>query len=489
MFLQKNVFNPIIHKYMRTFKVILIILVGLILVGGGVGYWWYKSGGLTTWAVNRAGERFLGGTEGLPLLHEALGFKEAQTYLVLFMNNTEIRPGGGFLGTYAVLQVKDGHPQILKVEGTEILDNSAPKDFQVEPPKEMKELIKVKRWNFRDSNWYPDFALSAAKGLELYKMENGLSANEIDGVIGFTPTLIEDLLRITGPVIVEGEEFNAQNFLEKIEFEVEYGYAEKGVEFRDRKQMLSKLSYEVLRKGVREMYRKWPEYLSLMDKMIKEKQVVAYSLNPDLQKFILSKGLAGELKESPVDYLLWADANLGSLKTDLAVDRNLTYEIKPDGQGYLAKVTMHYDHNGVYDWRTTRYQTFARLYVPKGSKVLTVNGQSVEKGIKDPFFSTGEEKGRAWFGAFIVIEPGKEKDLTFEYLLPSAVVQKIVSGDYELLAQKQIGTPANELKLNLDFGRQVYSAQPGEDKEFFGDKKYTFTTDLREDRTFVVKTK
>jgi len=489
MFQQKNVYKLIILKNMRAFKIILIILVGLILVGGGVGYWWYKSGGLTTWAVNRAGESLLGNTEDLPLLHEALGFKEAQTYLVLFMNNTEIRPGGGFIGTYAVLQVKDGRPEILKVEGTEILDNSAPVDFQVEPPREMKELTKVKRWNFRDSNWYPDFALSAAKGLELYKMEKGLSANEIDGVVGFTPTLIEDLLRITGPVVVEGEEFNAQNFLEKIEFEVEYGYAEKGVEFRDRKQMLAKLSYEVLRKGVREMYRKWPEYLKLMDKMIKEKQVVAYSLNPDLQKFLLNKGLTGEMKEVLVDYLLWADANLGSLKTDLAVKRKLTYEIKPDTKGYLAKVTMHYDHNGVYDWRTTRYQTFARVYVPRGSKVLTVNGQSVDKGIKDPFFATGEEKGKTWFGAYMVIEPGKEKDLSFEYLLPADVVKKITSGEYELLAQKQIGTPANELKLNLDFGRSVYYAVPGESQEFFGDKKYTLTTDLREDREFVVKTK
>jgi hypothetical protein len=57
------------------------------------------------------------------------------------------------------------------------------------------------------------------------------------------------------------------------------------------------------------------------------------------------------------------------------------------------------------------------------------------------------------------------------------------------LAQKQIGTPANELKLNLDFGRSVYYAVPGESQEFFGDKKYTLTTDLREDREFVVKTK
>ncbi len=474
---------------MRTLKIVLIIIVGIILLGAGTGYWWYKNGGMANWFVNRAGEKILGSTTDVPLLHEALGFTKPQTYLVLLMNNTEMRPGGGFLGSYAVLRVDHGRPQILKVEGTEILDNSAPADFQVEPPREMKELIKVKRWNFRDSNWYPDFTLSAAKGLELYKLEKGLAANDIDGVIGFTPTLIEDLLRITGPVNVDGDEFNANNFLEKIEFEVEYGYAERGIEFRDRKQMLSKLSYEVLRKAVREMYRQWPEYLSLIEKMIKEKQVVAYSLNPELQKFIMAKGLAGEMKDSEGDYLLWADANLGSMKTDLALARTLSYELKPDKNGYLAKVTMHYDHNGVYDWRTTRYQTFARLYVPKGSKVLAVNGQSVEKGIKDPFFSTGEEKGRTWFGAFLVIDPGKEKDLTFEYLLPESLVQKIKSGEYQLLAQKQIGTPANQLKLNLDFGRSVYFAEPGESKEFFGDKKYSLTTDLREDRVFTVKTK
>ena len=62
-----------------------------------------------------------------------MGNTAPQTYLVLFLNNTELRPAGGFIGAYAVVKIDKSKPQIIKVEGTEILDNLAPKDFPAVP--------------------------------------------------------------------------------------------------------------------------------------------------------------------------------------------------------------------------------------------------------------------------------------------------------------------------------------------------------------------
>ena len=97
--------------------------------------------------------------------------------------------------------------------------------------------------------------------------------------------------------------------------------------------------------------------------------------------------------------------------------------------------------------------------------------------------------GRQWFGAFISIEPGKEGELAFEYLLPSSVSEQVASGNYDLLIQKQLGSNGVKLTVGLNFGKTVTSARPGEAPEKHGDSRYDYQTDLRIDREFNIKLK
>src|SRR3989339_325475 len=135
-----------------------------------------------------------------------------------------------------VVKMENGKPQILKVEGTEILDGKSPQ-FDSIPPIQLTKNLKIETWKFRDSNWSPDFGVSTQKALELYEKENGLEAKQIDAVIGITPTVFENILQILGPIAINGIEFNYDNFTEKLEYEVEYGYNEKGIDFRERKKL------------------------------------------------------------------------------------------------------------------------------------------------------------------------------------------------------------------------------------------------------------
>ena len=154
------------------FKLIifLLILLGLgTAIFFGVRYW--RSGSWRQTIFDQVGSRLIKDQNQLNLFQEMLGFKKPQTYLVLFLNNTEIRPGGGFIGTYAVVKVDKGSPQLLKTEGTEVLDYSTPGSDLPVPPKPLKEQVLVDKWYFRDSNWSPDFRLSAEKSLELYRLE------------------------------------------------------------------------------------------------------------------------------------------------------------------------------------------------------------------------------------------------------------------------------------------------------------------------------
>src|SRR5258706_15817855 len=57
----------------------------------------------------------------LPLIKIApdlLGMKNKKTYLLLFQNNAELRPGGGFIGSYGLAVINKGKLQQLTIHNT-----------------------------------------------------------------------------------------------------------------------------------------------------------------------------------------------------------------------------------------------------------------------------------------------------------------------------------------------------------------------------------
>lgn len=491
----------------RFVKISLLTVLALLVAGGTFIFFWYRSGGLQQTVIKEIGRQFLSIDVTTPpesgaantqttvattnFVQEFFGLNEPQTYLIMFLNNTELRPGGGFIGTYAVVTMDKANPNIAKVEGTEILDNLAPKNFPSEPPAPIREYLGLDRWYFRDSNWSPDFKISAAKSLDLYRKEKGVLAEDIDAVVGFTPTLVEDLLRITGPITVNGMEFTADNFTEKLEYEVEYGFAKKNVPFDQRKKMLADLAKTVIISTAKNAFMHWSEYKELVEKMLAEKQMMLYSPNNNFQQIFESKNWAGEMSGVSYDYLLWVDANLGALKTDVAIDRELTYEMYQSSDGrYVAKAKMTFNHRGKFDWRTTRYRDYARVYVPVGSKLIRTSGSmKTDKSSVPGDIDQGIENGRQWFGTFISIEPGHTGELSFEYYVSPEVVKRLEANDYRLLTQKQLGTNNVKLTLKLNFTKGLAFASPGEPAGRHGDNKYETSLILKKDIEVEVRTK
>lgn len=474
---------------MRKFILILLLLLG---AGSLSLYFFIRSGRLQSAVVRQVSQRITAGQAEANLLQKILGFDQPQTYLILFLNNTELRPAGGFIGAYAVVRTDKGVPKILKVEGTELLDNLAPQDFPSVPPEPLQKYLFIKRWEFRDSNWSPDFASSAVKSLDLFKKEKGAAADDISAVVGITPTLLEEILKISGPITVNGEEFSAQNFTEKLEYEVEFGYAAKGLDFDSRKKILADLTHALLARMRGDMLKHWPQYLALGQRMLAEKHILAYAQLPEAQAVLLAKNWAGAMRPTSGDYLLWADANLAALKTDKVMERELSYSFapvtttKPGEVGtssgkYVGTVKMKYANRGSFTKFTTRYRTYARVFLPLGSRFI-----SVSDNLKT---DQGVENGRQWFGAFTEIEPGKTKELAWRFYLATPIVEQIKNNSYSLLAQKQSGTIAHALTLDLNFGKDIVSAVPSEAATDLGNQTYSLKTDLRLDREFEIEIK
>lgn len=431
------------------------------------------------------------------LLPALAGYPHPKDTLVLFLNNAELRPGGGFIGTVGRLLVRDATIQSLVTRDAYAIDEPAEAFLHLPPPAPLAQYLGLNRWFMRDANWSPDFARSAELTTHFYEREisGGVPIEQIDNVIAFTPSFASELLRITGPIFVQSQTFRADNLFDLLEYQVEQGFREQGTPFHQRKEILAELVNATIDALLAVPAARLEEILAVIDQGFREKQLLLYDRDPNVQAEIEVREWGGRVLPGGGDFVMMVDANFGSLKSDPVVKRRIDYSIVPDGDSFLGTVAITYLHEGRFDWKTTRYRTYARLYVPEGSEFWNAAGTLQDDKIKNPTREPGEVtvaldpeiSGAVSFGAFTAVEPGEERTLLFTYRLAPQVVEAIRRGEYHLRAQKQLGAFTHELTLDLDFGKTVTSAGPAESHEQLFDSRYRVRTDLREDREFTVK--
>ncbi|KUK82964.1 MAG: Secreted protein [Microgenomates bacterium 39_6] len=135
-------------------------------------------------SLKEALEKNLGFITGLkPALENLpyfLGQDETRTYLVIFQNDSELRPSGGFLTAYAILEVKDG--QVTPVLSQDIYDLDARFNHRIEAPRPIADYLpNVYYWNLRDMNLSPDFIVSMDTFYQYYQTVPG--TREVDGIL------------------------------------------------------------------------------------------------------------------------------------------------------------------------------------------------------------------------------------------------------------------------------------------------------------------
>ena len=483
------------EKKKRIWPYLLIIFTLVFAALVAAAYFWVNNLNLESLIksdfIKNAVEDRLGEdtSELFDLLPTFLGYTKPYTYLVLFENNTELRPGGGFIGSYAVVKVEKGNIELVVLEGTEVLDGRTPENWNPVPPAPITKHLAVNKWYFRDSNWSPDYEVNSKRAMEFYKGEGGASADEIDAVVAITPTVLEEILGLVGSVEIQGIEFTKDNVIEKLEYEVEYGFNQKNIEFADRKQILKPFMLALVARMKDTVFTNFDEYFSTFKSLADERHIRVFSNDKTIESIINKNNWSGTIKQTDGDFLMWVDANLAALKTDHAMVRTLYYSIRPREDGrYVAVAEMKYSHQGSFDWRTSRYRTYARIFVPQGAELLSTQGSMKGDRTTEPGeIDEGQELGKKWFGTFISIEPGEEKTLKFEYLLPENIREQIEGGLYTLYIQKQSGTIAHNLVLDLSFEKSINTAIPEDQSLQDRDNNYKIQSNLSLDKSFEIK--
>lgn len=427
-------------------------------------------------------------TLGAKILPKIGGHPIEQQYLFVSQNNNELRASGGFIGNIGTIRVYEAEIKEFNTKGIYNLDAEAP--VKIEPPDYLQEYLNASTWFLRDANTCVgcvDFGVTARKLLEFYKIETG--SENFDGVISITPTFLEDLLKITGPVTVPGYpyQFDSGNVTETIQQHVEYNYAQMGIPMADRQSIVSDLSNVLLQKVMTLPKEKWLELFNVLQQAFNEKHAMIYAKNPEAQATLRAQGWTSELRNDyPQDFLTIVDNNMAALKTDRVMDRVINYEVDlsnfPEA---TAKLQVTYINNGRFTNMTTRYRTWAQVYAPAGATLISYEGTEVtdkSTAKRELREEIDPNSGRKVWSYFKSIEPGTQETITINYRLPREVVDK---NTYALLFQKQPGTPQFKLNVTVKSNRSPKEKIPSDNAKIES-TNVTFDSDLLIDREFRV---
>ncbi|MFH1171104.1 MAG: DUF4012 domain-containing protein [bacterium] len=416
-----------------------------------------------------------------------VGYPAQKTYLFLLQNNNELRPSGGFIGTYGILKLKDGEVQSLHTENIYNLDSQAEAFLKLDPPAPLKKYLQSTQWYLRDGNWSPDFPTSAKQVLTMYDLETRVT-NDLDGVIAIDPTFVQSLMKLTGNITVDGVTFTPKNVVDQLQYQVEVAFVHKGLSDAERKDIIGQMSQILFQRLLTLPKNQWGDLLKIYQQSIKERHFQLYLSDSEAEQVVLDQGWGGNLRSTKNDYLLVVDANLASLKTDQALERSIDYSVKRDADALVASLKIHYRNQGAFDWKTTRYRTYTRVYVPQGSTLLTHTGYLENDklhGAKEGSVDSSEDLGCTVFGGFTSVEPKEERTIELTYRLPKYLADAYNAGTYQLDVQKQAGTISHQLSLDIQAGGRLQSYSPDGNPTVDG-STLRYATDLRQDRVFSV---
>jgi hypothetical protein len=414
---------------------------------------------------------------GKPFLESAqylLGMDAPRTYLVLFQNDKELRPTGGFMTAYAIMKVENA--TFTPVASDDIYTLDAKYTPSIQAPDPIIKYIKgpyilSQKWRLRDMNWSPDFAASMEV---VVPAAEKAGITKIDGIIGVDTQLLVNLLNVIGPIGVSGY----GNFSTAIEpkcncpqviYELESFADVEGPIIWDpltgkiilrpahsdnRKAIIGPLMNSILANALGQPKEKMAPLIEAGFKSLIEKHVLLYMLDDTVQKAVADFGLGGTINQTfDGDYLHINDANLGGRKSNLYAYETVEQNIEIAGDGTATKtVTITYQNPEKQDgWLNSVLPTWVRIYVPKGSELVTSEGLDATA---EPY----EDLGKTVYAGFFQLRPEGVSKVTFKYKLPFKV-----SKEYKLYIQKQPGTDAFLYTINL--GKHMEEFKLNVDKE------------------------
>ncbi|MBX4190392.1 DUF4012 domain-containing protein, partial [Candidatus Parcubacteria bacterium] len=288
-------------------------------------------------------------------------------YLILLENPSELRPVGGFPGTYALLEFNDGKLQKLFVDDVYNADGQL-KELIV-PPLQLQHITPT--WGMRDANWFIDFPTSARKVQEFYKKDTG---QPVDGVFAVNPKIVADILKITGPIAMPEYKLTLtqENLLTTIQDQVEYGANRV-----QPKQVVKDFAAKLFNKIYDSPSAQWMAMFNVFIQAMNDKEVLMSFNNLSLETFAVDHGFSGKVSATKGDYVMPTITNVKGSKTDTVTDTSFILDTKFEAGSVVHTLTITRVHNGgktKFGFYNKQNPAYIRVLVPDNAELIGVNG-------------------------------------------------------------------------------------------------------------------
>lgn len=422
-------------------------------------------------------------TEFLDAFINWLEIPKKQRLLIFFQNPSEIRPTGGFIGSYGIATLFQGN--LLDLEVRDIYDPDGQLDLKVIPPKPLQGITG--KWGARDANWFFDFPTSAQKVanfLEASKIyqEQGI---KFAGAIAVNVEVIKDLLEIIGQINLPEYKLtiNQDNFLKEIQSEVETGVDKAKNDPKKILKIMTPIIFDRisnLNAGAKE------ELIKKMTNRFGKKDIMVYFKEATLERYLKELGVGGEVAALPAnfngEYLAVVNANVAGGKSDAFISQKIKLESQIDKLGRVQNhLTVERVHNGQNEkdwWYRSTNRDYMQILVTPGSTLSKISGNTAKVvkplvDYRDKNYITDEslknlEKtgalvfGKTAFARWLEVPAGKTGKLRVDYASPNRI--NLAEGVYQLIFDKQSGVNGG-LEISIE-APEGYKWKEGDSRIF-----------------------
>jgi hypothetical protein len=423
----------------------------------------------------------------IPLLPELLGADSRKKYLVLFQNNMELRPTGGFIGSVGFLRFENGKMLELTVEDVYSLDGQL--EGQITPPEPIEKYLGEENWYLRDANWDPDFAESADR-IEWFLSKE--VQTRVDGIVAVDLEFARKLLAALGGINLPdfNTVINADNLYLEAQTRSERDFFPGATNKRD---FLGSLARALLIKISTESSLPVGNMLKEIFSSLSEKHILLNSNNEEVQKVFDKLGWSGRLlqpeckdeKEYIPDYLMVVESNLGVNKTNFFVQRLSKLDVSIEKNRLSRNLQIEYTNdskqNSDSPFSGGDYKNYLRILIPPDAvlETIKINNKRLNLANVDH-----EALGVYRSLGFLVNIPAEQKRIVdVSYSSPVGINS---NSFYELLVQKQPGLNNPSLLLNID-STIGSSLDPINFVPIANNESLIYNTTLNTDKIFKVK--
>jgi hypothetical protein len=356
------------------------------------------------------------------------------TFRLLFvsLDTLEARPGGGYVGSFGILDFAHGTVKLEHYQSFENLHAAVP---PLAPPTALADATAAP-WGVENSMWWPSFPASARTAAELYLRQGG---GHVDGVVGFTDDELGTLIGTVGPLQVAGY---APVTGDGFENRVLYETALKRPLDTPRKKFLVDTSRVLFDHLLHLRAALVPGVVDDISRGVGSGDVSLWFADPTWEHDIAGTDVAGALPNGRGDSIEVSEANVTGSKSNQDLVRNIDYEVHHSADGtYHAQLTIVYHDNGAPNaYLNPYYNGYVRIYVPESAKLDDAHsGDFNDAGIAPdgPF---------RVFAGYVLVKPQGQSTVRLDWDLPASIAP---GGHYTLTWTRQTGTSADDASATV----------------------------------------